>query len=47
MIDEEHLIDEEDLKRVFNQQYVTRSPRGKVELWLCNGVQELVQIVIT
>ena len=30
----------------FNQQDVTRRPRGKVELWLYNGVQELVKIVI-
>ena len=31
----------------FNQQDVTRRPRGKVELWLCNGLQELVKTVIT
>ena len=30
----------------FNQQDVTRRPRGKVELWLCNGVQESTKIVI-
>ena len=32
MIDEEDLIDEEDSKKVFSQQDVTRRPRGKVEL---------------
>ena len=31
----------------FNQQDVTRVPRGKVELWLCNGVQESVKTMIT
>ena len=31
----------------FNQQDVTRRPRGNVELWLWNGVQELVKTVIT
>ena len=31
----------------FNQQDVTKVPRGKVELWLCNGVQESVKTVIT
>ena len=31
----------------FDQQDVTKVPRGKVELWLCNEVQELVKIVIT
>ena len=31
----------------FNQQDVTRTPRGKVELLLCNRVQELVKTVIT
>ena len=50
------MIDDEDLKNIwlmkkiwkgFNQQDVTRRPRGKVELWLCNGVQKLVKIVIT
>ena len=44
---EEDLTNEEDSKKVFNQQDVTRRPRGKVELWLCNGVQELVKILIT
>ena len=47
---EEDLIDEEDLKKIwkgFNQQDVTRRPRRKVELWLCNGVQDLAKIVIT
>ena len=47
MIDEEDLTDKEDSKRFFNQQDVTRRPRGKVELWLCNEVQESVKIVIT
>ena len=50
------MIDEEDLKKIwlmkkilkgFNQQDVTRRPRGNVELWLCNGVQESIKIVIT
>ena len=31
------LIDEEDLKR-FDQQDVTKVPRGNFELWLCNEV---------
>ena len=31
----------------FNQQDVTKVPSGKVELWLCNGVQELAKTVIT
>ena len=53
---EEDLIDEEYLKKSwlmkkiqkgFNQQDVTRRPRWKVELWLWNGVQESVKIVIT
>ena len=34
-------------EKVFNQQDVTRRPRGKVELWLCNEVQELAKTVIT
>ena len=41
------MIDEEDSKKVFNQQDVTRRPRGMLELWLCNGVQESAKIVIT
>ena len=50
------MIDEEDLKEIwlmkkiwkgFNQQDVTRRPRGKDELWICNGVQESVKTVIT
>ena len=44
------MIDEEYLKKIwkgFNQQDVTRRPREKVELWLCNGVQDSVKIVIT
>ena len=36
-----------DWWRTFDQQYVTKVPRGKVELWLHNGVQESVKIVIT
>ena len=31
------------IQKGFNQQDVTRVPRGKVELWLCNGVQELAK----
>ena len=31
----------------FNQQDVTKVPRGKVELWLCNEVQESAKMVIT
>ena len=31
----------------FVQQDVTKVPSGKVELWLCNKVQELPKIVIT
>ena len=34
-------------EKVFNQQDLTRRPKGKVELWLCNGVQELAKTVIT
>ena len=30
----------------FNQQDVTIVPSGKVELWLCNGVQESAKTVI-
>ena len=40
------MIDEEDLKRFFNQQDVTRRPRGKVELWFCNEVQGLVKTMV-
>ena len=36
------MIDEEDLIK-----NVTIKPRGKVELWLCKEVQELIKIVIT
>ena len=32
---------------IFDQQDVTKVPRGKVELWLCNEVQESAKIVIT
>ena len=39
-------IDEEDLKRL-DQQDVTKIPRGKVEIWLCNEVQESIKIVMT
>ena len=46
LIDEEDLIDGEDLKR-FDQQDVTKVPREKVELWLCNEVQELAKKMIT
>ena len=43
-----HLVDWwRRFENVFNQQDVTRRLRGKVELWLCNGVQESVKIVIT
>ena len=31
----------------FNQQDVTKVPSGKVELWLCNGVQESTKTMIT
>ena len=31
----------------FDQQDLTKVPRGKVELWLCIEVQELVKTVIT
>ena len=31
----------------FNQKDVTKVPSRKVELWLCNGVQELAKTVIT
>ena len=31
----------------FDQQDVTKVPRGKVELWLCNEVQGLVKTMIT
>ena len=34
------------IQKGFNQQDVTKRPRGKVELWLCNEVQELAKIVI-
>ena len=51
MIDEEDLkqdlTDEEDSKKVFNQQDVTRRPRRKAESWLCNEVQESVKTMIT
>ena len=33
--------------RGFDQEDVTTTPREKIELWLCNEVQELVKIVIT
>ena len=39
-----HLV---DWWRRFDQQDVTKVPRGKVELWLCNEVQGLVKIMIT
>ena len=39
-----HLV---DWWRGFDQQDVTKVPRGKVELWLCIEMQELVKIVIT
>ena len=31
----------------FNQQDVAKVPSKKVELWLCNGVQESAKTVIT
>ena len=34
-------------EKVFYQQDITRRPRGKVELWLCNGVQESARTMIT
>ena len=35
-----------DWWRWFDQQDVTQVPSRKVELWLCNGVQESAKIVI-
>ena len=39
-----HLV---DWWRRFDQQDVTKAPRGKVELWLYNEVQGSVKIVMT
>ena len=34
------------MKRIWSKD-VTIAPRGKVELWLCNEVQESIKIVMT
>ena len=38
-----HLV---DWWRGFNQQDVTRAPKGKVELWYYNEVQGLVKTMV-
>ena len=38
-----HLV---DWRRGFNQQDVTKEPKGKVELWCCNEVQGSVKTMV-
>ena len=42
-----HLVDWWRRFEEINQQDVTKLPSGKVDLWLCNEVQESVKTVIT
>ena len=35
-----------DWWRGFNQQDITKAPKGKVELWFCNEVQGSVKTVV-